>query len=148
MGLSQSLRGSSFLNVQQWCFSAFFLIFSLGDILQKLPSWVQPAGFSGHGVSAMFCSFFWYPLVMTFTVCYWKWPSRNSEFFPIKNGGSFQFVMLNYQAGYHLDLSGGPSGPSGQGPMRVICRQNSASSKVTLILQPVAGGVPPIIWNS
>ena len=31
------------------------------------------------------------------TYGYWKWPSWNSGYFPIKNGGSFQFAMLNYQ---------------------------------------------------
>ena len=41
------------------------------------------------------------PLVMTFTVRYWKWPSRNREFsnsFPIKNGDFPDLIISVYQS--------------------------------------------------
>ena len=34
------------------------------------------------------------------TKSYWKWPSRNSGFFPMKHGGSFHSYVAVYQAGY------------------------------------------------
>ena len=42
------------------------------------------------------------------TVCYWKWPSRNSGFTQLENGGSFQFVFCmftrpgNIQLGFRI----------------------------------------------
>ena len=48
-----------------------------------------------------------YPLVMTNKKRLKPWPSRNSGFTQLQNGGSFQFVFCMFTRGYHISTNMG-----------------------------------------
>ena len=48
---------------------------------------------------------------------YWKWPSRNSGYLPIKNGGSFHSFLYVYQS-----VLAQKNGPTSKPPIKVIHR--------------------------
>ena len=61
--------------------------------------------------SWVFCASSWYFFLATqkepiasgeLTFCHGKWPSRNSGYFPMKNGGSFHGKMWQFTRGYIL----------------------------------------------